>query len=80
MTETTTDMKVKTSLQELCKGLPKEFISYLEYCKNLKFDEAPDYNYLRSLFTTIMTQKNLKNDGNYDWLLKRDGRTDTVVK
>ena len=27
-----------------------------------------------------MTQKNLKNDGNYDWLLKRDGRTDTVVK
>ena len=35
---------------ELCKGIPIEFATYLSYCKNLKFEEKPDYSYLKSLF------------------------------
>ncbi len=37
------EKKMSTTLDILCKGLPKEFINYLNYCKNLKFEEIPDY-------------------------------------
>lgn len=36
--------------EELCKGMPVEFASYLTYCKNLKFEEKPDYTYLKGMF------------------------------
>jgi serine/threonine protein kinase len=44
------DMKVCIKLEELCSGLPACFSSYLAYCRKLKFDEEPDYEYLRGLF------------------------------
>ncbi len=28
-----------------------EFIEFLKYCRNLRFEETPDYNYLRGLMT-----------------------------
>ena len=42
-------MKVDTSLEELCESCPKEFQIYLEYCRSLKFDSKPNYNFLRGL-------------------------------
>lgn len=40
----------ETLLEDLCKGLPKEFLSFMQYCRNLKYEENPDYNYLKRLF------------------------------
>ena len=40
----------KSCLQVLCKGFPAEFAMYLNYCRGLRFEEAPDYMYLRQLF------------------------------
>jgi len=42
--------KRDTSLQELCKGLPIFYYKYMKYCTTLKFDETPDYEYLKNLF------------------------------
>jgi len=36
-------------LEELCKGLPKEFELYLSYCRKLGFVERPDYDKLYNL-------------------------------
>lgn len=44
------EKKLSTSIEQLCKGYPEEFSKYLTYCRNLKFDEAPDYNYCKNLF------------------------------
>jgi len=46
--------------EELCKGMPIEFASYFTYSKNLKFDEKPDYVYLKGLFSGI--KKKIKGD------------------
>ena len=43
------DKKIQTSSELLCKGFPVEFVKYLEYCKHLKFEDEPDYKFLRSL-------------------------------
>ena len=48
-----TNIKCKTSEETLCEDLPNEFLmyvyykSYLKYCKNLNFDEKPNYIYLK---------------------------------
>ena len=59
-------MKMCTGLDILCKDLPKCFKEYLSYCRNLKFDEDPDYDYLKSLF--LRDSKKLKIEPQFEWL------------
>lgn len=58
---------LKTTIEELCEGLPLEFVSYLKYCRSLKFEEEPDYGYLRKLFRTLAERMNYEYDNVYDW-------------
>lgn len=47
------EKKIATPLEELCKGLPKEFLKYCQYCRGLTFTQKPDYDYLRRLFRSL---------------------------
>lgn len=49
------EVKLATSLHDLCEGLPTEFKTYLECCRAIEFEEAPDYNHLRSLFRNLLS-------------------------
>jgi len=44
---------MQTPLDILCKGFPQEFVKYFNYVKNLKFEEKPDYNYLKRMFQDL---------------------------
>jgi serine/threonine protein kinase len=44
------ECKTKTTLDELCLGLPPCFKEYINYCKNLQFEEIPNYKYLVEIF------------------------------
>ncbi len=59
--------KISTSLETLCHTFPEEFIRYFFYCRNLKFEEEPDYKMLRGLFTKLFKDEGFKKDGNWDW-------------
>lgn len=59
------EVKMCTSLDKLCSDLPSCFKDYLKYCRHLKFDEAPDYEYLRNLFRTDSLA--LKTTPYYQW-------------
>ena len=48
----------------LFKNIPKEFVEYIKYTKSLKFEQAPDYSYLQSLFKKVLIKLNL----NYKYL------------
>ncbi|OMJ94488.1 hypothetical protein SteCoe_2399 [Stentor coeruleus] len=48
-------VKSKMPIETLCKGLPLEFSSLLEYPSNLYFEEKPDYKYLISSFKRLFT-------------------------
>ena len=62
----------------MTKGVPEEFSKYLNYIRNLQFEDKPDYNLLRQLFKTIMIRFDYQYDGAYDWLLKKEGKEDVV--
>jgi len=61
------DKKKNTSLELLCRGLPTEMMTYLNYCRGLRFEERPEYGYLKALFNDLFTQKGFENDGIFDW-------------
>lgn len=44
------DKKMSVSISSLCKGLPDELRKYLDYCRSLRFEDKPNYPYLRALF------------------------------
>jgi len=50
------EKKLGTSIESLCKGLPQEFATYLTFCRNLRFDEKPDYTYLKGQFKELFTR------------------------
>ena len=45
--------------QVLCKGFPSEFVIYFQYCRSLRFDDKPDYSYLRKLFRDLFQREGL---------------------
>ena len=55
-----------------------QFKEYMRYCRNLGFDQTPDYRFLRRLFKTALEERvgitadsdvqGFKNDGVYDWV------------
>ena len=51
--------KLETSLDDLCKGYPIEFKEYMEYCRNLKFEQDPDYKFCVGLFEKCMKRHSL---------------------
>ena len=61
------EKKSEINSYELYRGFPKEFGDFLEICKNLKYEERPDYEKMRNLFDNIMKRENYVYDYIYDW-------------
>ena len=48
------EKKLQIPTEILCYGLPDEITYYLKYCKSLRFEDRPDYDYLRGLFIKLL--------------------------
>lgn len=56
-----------------------EFRSYFEHVKGLRFDDRPDYDYLKRLFRELFFRKGFSYDNLFDWeLLQTMGAGTTV--
>ena len=62
------EKKRLTTAEELCKGFPKEFCTYIDYTRNLGFEEEPNYEHLRNLFDVIIKGLGEECDYRYDWI------------
>jgi len=69
--------KTKREIQliDLCKDMPYEFLIYMDYCKNLKYDEKPNYEYLRTLFLNLFKMKNFNIQDEYEWDIEHNNKT-----
>ena len=63
--ENISNIKKLILVKTLCEKLPKEFVSYIEYCYDLSFEEKPNYELLRRLFQSILTRDDLTNGREY---------------
>ncbi|KAI3789812.1 hypothetical protein L2E82_02616 [Cichorium intybus] len=63
------EKKVSTSIESLCQGYPSEFASYFHYCRSLRFDDKPDYPYLKRLFRELFIREGFQFDYIFDWTI-----------
>ena len=63
-------MKKRAAVENLCKECHEEFHMYIHYCRGLRFDENPDYEYLRKLFKNLFYRLGHKYDWKFDWTLE----------
>ena len=68
------EKKQTTAIKDLCESFPEEFSKYLSYVRNLGFEDTPDYDYLRDLFTKAMQSTGEVEDGDYDWMKLNNGK------
>jgi casein kinase 1 len=68
------EIKMNTSLAIICNGCPEEFITFIRYSRDLKFEHRPDYNYLRKILEQIRKKNNLIINYEFDWLLKNNNK------
>ncbi len=61
------EKKISTNISELCKNLPQEFTTFINYIKNLKFEDKPNYLYLKELLGKIFFRNNYIYDFNFDF-------------
>ncbi|KAA0036713.1 casein kinase I [Cucumis melo var. makuwa] len=67
--EKISEKKVSTSIEALCRGYPTEFASYFHYCRSLRFDDKPDYAYLKRLFRDLFIREGFQFDYVFDWTI-----------
>ena len=65
------EKKLQTPLESLCLNMPKEFRTYLYYCRQLEFTDEPNYQYLFELFDELFHRHTFVRDYIYDWNLIR---------
>jgi casein kinase 1 len=64
-------LKYDIKLEDLCAGLPKECIKFIQYARDMKFEDRPDYSYLRHLLRTAAQKNGLVFDNTkFDWIVK----------
>ncbi|KAJ2917404.1 hypothetical protein MD484_g2989, partial [Candolleomyces efflorescens] len=68
------EKKQTTPISELCEGFPEEFTIYMNYVRKLGFEETPDYDFLRELFTKVIRTSGEVEDGVFDWNLLNGGK------
>jgi serine/threonine protein kinase len=59
------EVKMYTNFEDFCEGIPKCFYDYVMYCRKLRFQEKPNYKYLKNLF--LDESKELNCEMKYIW-------------
>ena len=63
------EKKMTTSIESLCKTFPLEFQTYFEYCRSLRFEDKPDYPYLKRMFKELFFTEGFQTDYQFDWCM-----------
>ena len=61
-------IKSRVKSESLCEGLPIQMKKLLNYCRELKFDETPNYKHMKKLLQEIANKEQFTFDGGFDWI------------
>ena len=63
-------MKRTIKAEHLCEDLPPEILTFCKYIKKLGFTDNPRYEYMKSLFISLLSRNHLENDYKFSWMQK----------
>ena len=67
--EKISERKMSTPVEVLCKSFPPEFVTYFQVCRSLRFEDKPDYSYMRKLFRDLFIREGYQYDYVFDWTI-----------
>ena len=73
------EKKTTTPTDLLCRGFPNEFGIFLNYTRALRFDDKPDYCYLRKVFRDLFVREGYQYDYVFDWSVQRGAQDDQTA-
>lgn len=56
------EKKMQTTPEVLCSGIPNEFVTFLNYTRSLRFEDRPDYNYLRRILNEVYIRSGFESN------------------
>lgn len=76
------EKKISTPIESLCKGFPGKYLyfiniileeiqTFIHYTRDLRFDDRPDYGYLKRLLKNISEKEKFEFDLIFDWVIKK---------
>jgi len=65
--ESVLKVKMSTPIETLCEGFPSEFVAYLNACRNMRFQEKPDYSSLKAILRDAFFREGYCRDFIFDW-------------
>ena len=71
------EKKIYSTISQLCDKLPKEFIDFIRYIRDLAFEDKPNYQYLKSLLGKMYDKSNFSYDMVFDFtdiLIKKENK------
>jgi casein kinase 1 len=78
------EKKLQTAVESLCAGLPHEFVVLLNYARGLKFEDRPDYSYikrsLRELYVRMGYDQNLEIQASLVQRTRNENEEETKAK
>lgn len=74
------EKKMTTPTEVLCRGFPNEFAIYLNYTRSLRFDDKPDYSYLRKIFRDLFVREGFQYDYVFDWTVYKYQKNAAQIK
>ncbi|GAB0137785.1 hypothetical protein EsDP_00006038 [Epichloe bromicola] len=69
-TELIKQKKMGTTIDDMCKGLPDEFATYMLYTRSLQHANKPNYAFLLRLFNNLFVAQGFQYDNVFDWTEK----------
>ena len=74
-------LKYDIPLKDLCAGYPDELVKFIQYARDMKFEDKPDYNYLRNLLRKAAANNGLVfNPSKFDWIVNEEKQNETNIK
>ena len=73
------EIKKNYDYKLLCKNLPRELYNLGIYIKHLKFEETPNYVFIKKCFNSILENIYEKNDNKFSWINKFNNNNNSDV-
>ena len=70
---------METTAEDLCQGFPEQFKDFVNYTRNLQFEEDPDYTYLNNLLISVLEKDKLTYDFFFDWVKEKPVINDDIA-
>jgi casein kinase 1 len=65
------EQKMSTPMEVLCEDSPTELVDYFSSVRSLRFEDRPDYGYLRGLLQGLLFCEGHQHDLAFDWTMRK---------